>query len=666
MLAGFLGLLAVSCGSSRSALQSGGDVKVPNQTEASTYRAECEQAILEARESLSTLEKHEGDATVESVLRPYNDLLRLLSNQEGKASLLRNVHPDKQVREAADWCEQELAKVGTDLELSHPIFEVVSRVDLKGADPRTRRFHTLLLRDYRRAGVDKSAEVREKIKKLQQELVKVGQDFGQNIRSDVREIWLESAEELAGLPQDYRDKHLPNKEGKIRITTDYPDYIPFMTFAKNDLRRKELYKVFRNRAWPKNDASLKRMLEIRYELANLLGFQDWADYVTEDKMIRTAEAAQDFIDKASALAKPRAEQDMQELLDRLKQIEPEAVSVGDWQKAYLEELVKRDKYKFDSQQLRPYFQYKRVQQGILDLTARMFGVRFRKAQLPVWHESVEAFEMLEGGRVIGRFYLDMHPREEKYKHAAAFPLKVGMEGAQIPEAALVCNFPGGDGSAGLMDHNNVETFLHEFGHLLHHLFAGKGQQWVTQSGIATEWDFVEAPSQLLEEWAWEFEVLKTFAKNAADEVIPEELVSKLRRSRDFGKGLFVSHQMYYAALSLGFYDRDPKDLDTTALAVELQAKYSPFAYVDGTHFQVSFGHLFGYSATYYTYMWSLVIAHDLFDSFQSAGLLNTDLCRKYRTKVLEPGGSKDAADLVKDFLGRPFEFAAFEAWLSKG
>ena len=274
--------------------------------------------------------------------------------------------------------------------------------------------------------------------------------------------------------------------------------------------------------------------------------------------------------------------------------------------------------------------------------------------------------MFEDGKLTGRFYLDMHPRENKYNHAAQFGIKNGILNKQIPEGALVCNFPGGDkNDPGLMEHGDVETFFHEFGHLIHHLFAGK-QKWIGISGITTEWDFVEAPSQIFEEWAWDVKTLQTFAKHfETGEPIPTELVSQMKNADEFGKGLQVRQQMYYAKLSLSCYDQNPKNVNTSDLVKTLREKYTPYKFVEGTHMQASFGHLDGYSAIYYTYMWSLVIAKDLFTKFDEKNLSNPEIARKYKDNILVPGGSKPANDLVKDFLGRDFNFDGWKNWLEK-
>jgi thimet oligopeptidase len=316
--------------------------------------------------------------------------------------------------------------------------------------------------------------------------------------------------------------------------------------------------------------------------------------------------------------------------------------------------------------MRAYFPYARVQAGVLDVTARLFGIEYRRVDDPtVWAPGVETYDVYEAGDRLGRLHLDMHPRRDKYKHAAQFNIRNGVRGLQLPEAALVCNFPGGEpGDPGLLEHEDVVTFFHEFGHLLHDLFAGC-TRWMGIAGINTEWDFVEAPSQMLEEWAWDVGVLQSFARHhETGAPIPADLVERARRAREFGKGIAARHQMFYAMLSLKLHGGDPAGIDTTQFVRELQNEYSMFRYVDGTHFHASFGHLEGYSALYYTYMWSLVIAKDLFSQFSPADLLAPAVARRYRDCVLAPGGSAPAAELVQRFLGRPFGFEAFENWLA--
>jgi thimet oligopeptidase len=260
----------------------------------------------------------------------------------------------------------------------------------------------------------------------------------------------------------------------------------------------------------------------------------------------------------------------------------------------------------------------------------------------------------------------MHPRPGKYEHAAQFSIRTGTSGGDLPESALICNFPGGAaGDPGLMTHDDVVALFHEFGHLMHALLASH-QRWAGVGGVRTEWDFVEAPSQMLEEWTWDPAVLATFARHhQTGEPIPADLVRQMRRANDFGRALDVRQQMVYARVSLSLHDRPPARVDADSIINAVTRAYTPFAPMPETHFQASFNHLDGYSAVYYTYMWSQVIAKDLFSGFDQKDLFAAAPARRYRDNILAPGGSAPADTLVKRFLGRPFTFTAWQDWLSR-
>jgi thimet oligopeptidase len=354
--------------------------------------------------------------------------------------------------------------------------------------------------------------------------------------------------------------------------------------------------------------------------------------------------------------------DYDSLLARHRRDHPRAERVDAWDSQFLTELVRKEEHGFDAQAVRPYFECSRVRDGVLEITSRLFGLEYREvADAPVWHGDVSCHDVFEDGRAVGRFYLDLYPREGKYKHAAQFTLQTGQAGRAQPEAALLCNFPR---PGELLEHSEVVTFFHEFGHLLHHLLGGR-TRWAGISGVRTEWDFVEAPSQMLEEWCWDASVVGRFARHQQSGApIPADLVARMRAADEFGKGLRVRQQMYYAAVSLELHGADPRSLDTTATMARLQERLTPFRYVPETYFHESFGHLESYSALYYTYMWSLVIAKDLFTVFRRDGLMDSDAAARYRRAILEPGGSAQAAELVRRFLGRDYDFRAYEEWLN--
>jgi thimet oligopeptidase len=613
------------------------------------FQRASDQSLSRAREAVARLKK--GPPSLQT-LRDWDEASLALWDASSRASLLRSVHPDAAMRDLGEKCEQEAEALGTEFALDPEVHAPLAALDVSREDEATRWFLHRVLRDFRRAGVDRPPEVRARVKAINEELVRIGQEFQRNIRDDVRKIEVTPAE-LEGLPEDYVRAH-----ASLSITTDYPDYIPFMTYARSSAARERLWKVYRQRAHPKNLAVLQSMLSKRHELANLLGYPHWAAYVTEDKMIGSAQAAADFIEKISEASKPRAASDYETLRARNS-----GEKVNAWDSEALKERIRAEQLDFDSQSVRPYFELNRVLNGILGLTQELFGIEIERAQFPVWHESVTAWEVFEKGKSLGRFYLDLHPRDGKYKHAAQFNIATGIAGGALPEGALVCNFPAPGAEPALMQHSDVVTFFHEFGHLMHHLLGGH-TRWAGLSGVRTEWDFVEAPSQMLEEWCWDASVLQRFARHfQTNEPIPASLVERMKKANEFGKGMQVRQQMFYAATSLRFHDRDPAQLDTTKLAAELQERYTPFQHVEGTYFHESFGHLEGYSAIYYTYMWSLVIAKDLFGVFTREGLLSPAPALRYRRTILEQGGSKPAAQLVKDFLGREASFDAFAQWL---
>jgi len=592
-----------------------------------------------------------------------------LSDAAARASLCRNVHPSEAMRSAAEICEQEAEALSAELSLDQDLYRALSGLDLAGADAATRHLVEKSLRDFRRAGVDRDQATRERVRALRQELVRIGQEFGRNIKDDVRRLEVPPSA-LDGLPEDWKRSHPPGPDGLVRVSTDNTDYVPFMTYARDGEARQALWKLYRLRGHPRNLEVLARLLSRRAELAACLGYPSWAAYATEDKMIGSDRNAADFVERIARVSERRMRRDWAQLLERLRRDDPAAARVEPWDAAWLSERIKAEQYGFDSQSVRPYFEYRRVEEGLFAITGRLFGLEYRPATgAAVWHPEVKAWDVREDGRLLGRIYLDMHPRDGKYKHYAMFQLAAGQAGRRLPEAALVCNFvrPGGPaGDPALLEHSEVRTFFHEFGHLLHHVLGGHGR-WATQSGVATEWDFVEAPSQMLEEWVWDPVVLATFSRHVSSgEPIPPDLVARMRAADEFGKGLHLRQQAFYAALSLELHRRDPATLDSTRLVAELQEAYTPFRHVPGTFFQESFGHLDGYSAIYYTYMWSLVIAKDLFGVFQARGLLDPEPARRYRRAILEPGGSRPAAELVRDFLGRPHGFEAFEAWLDQG
>jgi thimet oligopeptidase len=629
---------------------------------ADQFTAYCKTELDAANASIAKLKAMPKPRNTMAALKALDDANLALTNAGYRSGLAEQVEPDEAYRNAAGKCEQDASNLGTKISLDREVYDAIAGLDISKVDTATKYLVKQTLSEFRRSGVDRDDATRAKVQQLNDELTKIGQDFDRNISSGMRKAAF-TPEELDGLPADFIKAHPAGPDGKITLETTYPNYGPFMKYAKSSEARHRFYIAYNQRAYPENIAVLKSLLDKRYELATLLGYKNWADYVTENKMIGSGKNAADFIQKITDASGARMKSDYAELLEVAKQDNPSATSINPWDSSYYAEKLRNTKYQFDSQSVRPYFEYARVKDGLFGIVSKMYGIQFKKAtDAKVWHPSVEAYDVWDGQKLLGRIYLDMFPRANKYSHAANFFVTQGRAGTELQETALVCNFPDPAQGPALMEQRDVNTFFHEFGHTIHSLFSGQ-PKWASYN---YQWDFIEAPSQMFEEWTENPTTLQLFAKHyQTGEVIPTDLVKKLKRSLQVGKGLGVRGQMSLAALSLDLHDRDPKDVDSDQMTKYVTEKYTPYPYVDGTHFQTAFTHLNGYSAIYYTYMWSLVIAKDLLTEFQKDGLMNPAVAMKYRKDVLEPGPSAPAGELITKFLGRPYNFKAYETWLNQ-
>jgi thimet oligopeptidase len=637
-----------------------------------SFKATMDARLAEAQQMLDGLLAVKGPRTVDNTLRPYDDVEIKLTDVAGPAAVVFAMHPDERMRQAASEAAQRARAVATDLGLNRAVYNALGAVDVSRADSATKYYMQRELRDFRRNGVDRDEATRERIKQLRSDIAGAQQEFLGNIRANTRQITVASAADLEGLPPDFIARHKPDASGAIAIGTGDSDARPVLTFAKKDDVRKRLYMEWANIGYPANVDVLNRILAMRAELAKLLGFDTWAAFDIAGSMAGSVPAVSDFIDRVAAESSAKAAREYDELLKRKRQDVPGATTINAWESVYYTELVRKEHYDFDVRLLRPYFPYDRVRQGVFDVASRLFGVTYRPAKdVRVWHPSVEVYEMLDEGKPIGRFYLDTHPRPNKQNTGAiTYTVRGGVAGRRLPEVVLVASLPGGQpGDPGLLTHNEATTFFHEFGHLVHG-FVSRDVKYLGLRTLA-ERDFGEVSSQMLEEWMWDPATLATFAKHyETNEPIPAALVNQMRRANEFGKAIGptgVRGQMMVARLLLSLHDRDPKSVDSTVLLRESTQKYLPFPFVEGTHRQTVLTHFANptYTSSYYIYMWSLVIAKDLFSQFDQKDLLAPGVAHRFRDKVLAPAGSKPAAALVQDFLGRPFNARAWGAWLNR-
>jgi thimet oligopeptidase len=637
-------------------------------TDAASLRAVVEGRIGRARQLLDRMLAVTGARTVANTLAPYDDLMGELFTASAIARNYAAVHPDDAVRKQAEALNRDANALMAELALRPDVYAALAAIDLREADADTRYLVTRELRDFRLGGVDKPAHTRARLEALRVELTEAMDAFARNQRDGVRKFTVAAAE-LDGLPADFIARHAPDADGLLTLTTENVDLRPLMMYARNaDVRKRALtesYKV----AYPENIEVLTRILRLRAEIAALLGFRTWADYDMASRMAGEVGTVSAFIDRIVAASEAKAQREYDQLLREKRKDHP-GEPLFLWDRQYYAEQVRRASYAFDSQGVRPYFPFDRVLAGVLDVTSRVFGVSYTPAStVAVWHPSVRVYEVRDGAKMLGRVYLDLHPRANKNSGGAyVTTVRYGKAGQSLPEAVLVASLPGGQaGEPGLMTHDDVRTLFHEFGHVIHRLSGGH-QQWQRLSSIPLERDFTEGPSQMFEEWVSDPKTLATFARHyQTGEPIPERLVLQMRRASEFGLGLDVRGQMVLARVSLAYHQADPGTIDMTAMYKEIHNRYMPIPYIEGTHRQTAFPHIgqAGYASAYYAYMWSLVIAKDLFSTFEGKNLVAPGVGRRYREIVFTPGSTRPAADLVRAYLGRPFNTEAWERWLNQ-
>jgi thimet oligopeptidase len=389
-------------------------------------------------------------------------------------------------------------------------------------------------------------------------------------------------------------------------------------------------------------------------------------------MIGSSAGIERLIQQVDDASRPVASREYGQLLAFARHQQPGLTSISQSDASYWNEQYRRSQFSFDAQSVRPYFPYAQVQDGILKTAARLFHVSFKPVtDAVVWDKSVDTFDVFDAapgaeGKLLGRIYLDMHPREGKDKWFSSSPVVPGIGGRQIPEGMLVCNFSGGTvGDPGLMQYDEVVTYFHEFGHLMHHILGSQGQ-WSGQGGFSVEGDFVESPSQMLEEVFHSPSILQSFGRHyQTGEVLPAGIIAKMNAASAYGRGRWLQRQLIYTSYSLQVHGQDPAAIDFDALFRADEKRFSPFAPVEGDHFFASFTHLTGYSSNYYTYVLDKVIALDFFSQFDKRNLLDGPTAMRYRRAVLDPGATKPAAQLVRDFLGRPQQMDAIKIWMNE-
>ena len=661
-------------------------------------RAGVEAAIARCEALLDGVASVEGVRTFADTLQPLDEVANTLALASGEHGFLTYVAADPALRDAALEAEQRLDTYGVSAGFREDVAAAVrafaETAEAQALEGVAARLLAHTQRDHRRNGFDLDAERRARVRTLKERLVHLGIEFRRNI-DEYDDALLLRREQLRGLPEAYveRLEVVETAEGaRYRVSLDYPEFYPFLEAAEDESLRRELFLKNYRRAADVNLPLLTEAIASRHEIAETLGYPSWDAYVIETKMARTPQTALDFLVDLERQVRVKAERDIEELrAEKRRHLASMAASMGErgepdarleiWDWRYYQQRVMRERYQVDQFAVAEYFPLEAVLDGLFEVYQRLVGVRFVPvAETRAWHPDVRLYavrdaseDAVEGasdgpsiGHFIGHFYMDLHPRPDKYGHAAAFVLRPGRTlpggGYQSTAAAIVANFTKPSaGSPSLLRHSEVETLFHEFGHILHQVLTRS--PYVRFAGTNVQRDFVEAPSQMLEHWVWEPAVLRGFTKHVrTGEPLPEALLAQMVAAKNVGSGLHYLRQIYFARLDLAYHDAGAPN-DTDALAEALHG-ITGFPFPPDTHFQAGFGHLFGYDAGYYGYLWSQVFGDDMATRFEQARLAGGPEAeaaagRDYRRVILEAGGTQDGDALVRAFLGREPSNQAF-------
>ncbi|MGB5810312.1 MAG: M3 family metallopeptidase [Polyangiales bacterium] len=542
--------------------------------------------------------------------------------------------------------------------------------EAKSLAPTEARFLEKTLDDFRRHGAELSQDDKTKLQEIEVELTTLTTSFSQNVLDETNafELIITDEERLRGLPESAKAAAAENAQGKDiagwRFTLQAPSLIPVLTYLDDAAIREQVWRAYNTRASRgerDNRPIIERILELRRAKATLLGYADFSDLVTEDRMAKTGDRAQSFVEDLRAKTEDAFERENAELLEFRRGLEGnDATPLQSWDLAYYAEKQRQAKYDFDEEELRPYFPLDRVLQGLFATAEALYRVRIVSHDAPVWDDAVRSYAIQdEDGTMVAAFYADLFPRENKRGGAwmnglISAPYEGG---AQAPHLGLFCanvNPPVG-GKPALLTHREVETLFHEFGHLLHHCFSRVSVRSLAGANVA--WDFVELPSQIMENWCWERSGLDLFAAHhETGATIPEDLYGKMVRARTYRAANAQMRQLGFAAVDLGLHRDYPGNGDALEFGRENLQPYSAAELPRDYAMLAGFGHIFahpvGYAAGYYSYKWAEVLDADAFTRFKREGVINPAVGEAFREAILAKGNSEDAAKLYEQFMGR--------------
>ncbi|MEY2563900.1 MAG: thimet oligopeptidase [Verrucomicrobiota bacterium] len=605
--------------------------------------------------------------TFRSTIVALDDLGYQARIAANKATIIKETNPNAAMRNAAENAIKAFQDWAVGVDYREDVYKAVKAFEatkpkLAGEDAKLLKE---TLRDYRRAGLELAPEKRQEVEKLRKELSKLGTDFDSNI-VEVQAPVVFTKAELDGVPESFlASPGIKTGDDAYTVKANVTwQNIAVMENAKSEAVRKRLYLVHDSMAKEKNVAVLNQMLALRNKIALRLGYKSWADYQTEVKMAKSAAGAEKYINDLIAGTQPKFAAEIEEMRKlKVADTKDPKATISVWDFRYYNNQVKKQKYAVDTEALRAYFPFQKTLEGMFNIYQSIFGLKFEKIAVPQkWIDDLQLYVVSDSasGEPLGMFYLDMFPREGKFNHFAEFEIiggKLLPDGKyQRPTVALLCNFPPpSEGKPSLLSHNDVETLFHEFGHALNTIVTRA--KFARFSGTNVPGDFVEAPSQMLQNWVWDKKVLDTFAADYIDPAkkIPAETIAKMNDAKLATAGTYYRRQFAMASLDLALHAPHPEDKPYDCVAVSnpiLEKVFLPLA--PETTFVTYFGHLNGYDAGYYGYAWADAIAADMATVFESAkdGYLDKQAGLRLRRDIYEPGDSRDITESIEKFLGR--------------